>query len=129
MKRRLFMGVVALAVVLTPILPMRAAEAAVCVETNRVTFVPPLTLSSSSGSAGFAYLKQCFVGGSLVYSAAATGLSFSYSGNCVLATIGDGTTLVGGTLMVAVNKQMIFVPDSLNPCSFSTGVGYGTKID
>jgi hypothetical protein len=112
-----------------PILPMRPAEAAVCVETNRVTFVPRLTLSSFGGSAGFAYLKQCFAGGTLVYSAAATGLSFPYTGNCELATIGDGSLLIGGTQLVAANKVMTFVPDSLNPCNFSTGVGYGTKID
>lgn len=129
MRVRLLLSTVLLATAVTVAGSSTPAAAAVCIETNRFHFVPALTLIGTSGNVTVAYTKQCYLGGSLIYSAAGANLTFTYSGGCIFTTISDGSTLYGGTLLVAVNKQMLFVPDSGNPCNFSTGVGHGTKIE
>jgi hypothetical protein len=110
--------------------PGSAHATAVCFETNRIRFTPTLTLTATVGTMGIDYQKQCVRTNGTVYSAGATGLSFPYIGNCITAAVGGGTTnLVGGVLNLDLNKVMVMVADSLNPCAFSTGSGYALKID
>ena len=116
-----------------------AEATAVCVETNRVRFSPPLTRTSRSGIVEFDFIKQCVDGSGAVYSAAGDGLTFGYTGTCLAAVVAQArpTFIVGGTVWLdpegTLNatdaKNGVLVPDSLDPCNFATGTFQGVKID
>lgn len=107
------------------------ASAAVCQETDRVRFDPPLTTTYQYGTLHVDFVKQCVGGGS----GSGGGLQFDYYGTCETATAWTPgvVDIIGGTAYVQPStsnaKDGVLVPDSANPCDFSTGSLYGVKLD
>ena len=143
-------GLAAVAVLLT-VLPVTGTAHAVpvvtraCVESNTLTFSPPLSLTNLGGNYTVAWTRTCVVTTVTVTPPGETvqiitdGGAFggTYFGDCLLVLLNGAAVnliLAGGVYVVADStatstsaKGQVLVPD--NVCNTSTASGIGPKIE
>jgi hypothetical protein len=121
---------VALCVAATTSSPAYAAFNHVCIENNQLTFMPPLTESSQSGSVTIAYQGTCpGLPGFTAWDYNGS-VTWPYVGTCTAAFIAEGGTSVyaGGVLYGFVRGQTEIKAEAMQPnasCPISSASGSG----